>query len=51
MYLWRKDPAFEALMAEAHEDALDALEEEAERRGVDGVLEPVFPGGASGGDR
>jgi uncharacterized protein YbjQ (UPF0145 family) len=43
--LWREDPAFEALMAEAHEDALDQLEEEARRRGADGVLEPVYQGG------
>jgi uncharacterized protein YbjQ (UPF0145 family) len=45
VYLWRTDPAFEALMSEAHEDALDLLEEEARRRGADGVLEPVFQGG------
>jgi hypothetical protein len=36
---------FKALFDEAHEDALDALEEEARRRAVDGVLEPVYQGG------
>jgi uncharacterized protein YbjQ (UPF0145 family) len=43
--IWREEPAFEALMAEAHEDALDLLEEEVRRRGHDGVVEPVFQGG------
>jgi uncharacterized protein YbjQ (UPF0145 family) len=43
---WRHaDPAFVDLMADAHENALDLLEEEARRRGHDGVVEPVFQGG------
>lgn len=41
----RENPAFCELMAEAHEDALDEMEEEARRRGHDGVLEPVFQAG------
>jgi hypothetical protein len=46
IYDWLKvDEPFKGLYAEAHEDALDALEEEARRRAVDGVLEPVFQGG------
>lgn len=45
-YNWlEQDEQFQKLYAEAHEDALDLLEEEARRRGVDGVLEPVFQGG------
>ena len=43
---WRRnDPAFVDLMTNAHEDAMDLLEEEARRRGYDGVLEPVYQGG------
>jgi uncharacterized protein YbjQ (UPF0145 family) len=46
VYDWREDdPAFVQLMADAHEDAMDLLEEEARRRGHDGVIEPVFQGG------
>ena len=46
VYSWRdEDPCFAQKMAEAHEDALDQLEEEARRRAADGVLEPVFQGG------
>ena len=32
-------------MTNAHEDAMDPLEEEARRGGHDGVLEPVYQGG------
>ena len=43
IYNWKeKDPEFLALFSEAHECALDALEFEARRRAVEGVLEPVF---------
>ena len=43
---WRRDdPAFVDLMTNAHEDAMDLLEEEARRRGHDGVVEPVYQGG------
>ena len=43
---WRQSfPAFAKLYADAHEDALDRLEEEARRRAVDGVLEPVVSAG------
>ena len=46
VYDWLKqDEAFERLHAEALEDALDALEEEARRRAVDGILKPVYQGG------
>ena len=39
------DPKFEALYNDAHENALDILEEEARRRAVDGWAEPVYQGG------
>ena len=43
---WRKDdPAFVGLMTDAHEAAMDLLEEEARRRWHDGVVGPVFQGG------
>jgi hypothetical protein len=43
---WRRDdPAFVDLMTNAHEDAMDLLEEETRRRGHDGVVEPVYQGG------
>lgn len=46
VYTWlESDIHFKRLFDEAHEDALDALEEEARRRAVDGVLEPVYQGG------
>lgn len=46
IYSWLKDdPRFKELFDQAAEDALDTMEEEARRRGVDGVLEPVFQGG------
>jgi hypothetical protein len=46
VYDWLKqDKAFKALYDEAYQDAIDALEEEARRRGEDGVLEPVYQGG------
>lgn len=47
VYEWRRDdPKFAALYDEAHEDALDALEEEARRRAYDGVLEPMVSAGS-----
>jgi hypothetical protein len=46
VYGWLEvDTAFKLLYDEAHADALDALEEEARRRAVDGVLKPVYQGG------
>jgi hypothetical protein len=45
VYHWLKDPAFQEIFDAAHQDALDRLEEEARRRAVDGVLEPVVSGG------
>lgn len=46
VYDWLQvDEEFKALYGQAHEDALDELEEEARRRAVDGVLEPVYQGG------
>lgn len=46
VYDWlAADATFKRLYDEAHDDALDALEEEARRRAVDGVLEPVYQGG------
>lgn len=51
VYDWlAEDPAFKALHDDAHEDALDALEEEARRRSVDGVLKPVYQSGKKVGD-
>lgn len=49
VYDWLGNEAFKRLYAEAYDDALDALEEEARRRAVDGVLEPVFQGGVKVG--
>lgn len=46
VYDWlAQDGPFKVLYDEAYEDANDAMEEEARRRGEDGVLEPVFQGG------
>jgi hypothetical protein len=45
VYHWLKDEKFSALYQEAHEDALDVIEEEARRRAVDGVLEPIVSAG------
>lgn len=46
IYDWLEvDPTFKGLYEEAHDEALDALEEEARRRAVDGVNEPVYQGG------
>jgi len=46
VYTWlEEDAAFKRLYDEAHEDAIDRLEEEARRRAHDGVLEPVYQGG------
>lgn len=40
---WRaRDPSFEARFVQAKRDAADLLEEEARRRAVEGVLDPVF---------
>lgn len=39
---WRKQPVFEAIYLQAIDDAADLLEEEARRRAVDGVDEPVY---------
>jgi AcrR family transcriptional regulator len=51
VYHWLEDDArFKELYAEAREDALDRLEEEARRRAVDGVLEPVYQGGRKVGE-
>lgn len=50
VYDWlAEDDAFKALYDIAHDEALDALEEEARRRAVVGVLEPVYQGGAKVG--
>lgn len=46
VYDWRReDSKFAALYDEAHEDALDRLEEEGRRRAYEGVLEPVVSAG------
>ena len=46
LYNWRKDsPAFKAEWDQAKELGNDALEDEARRRGHDGVEEPVYQGG------
>ena len=51
VYEWLKeDEAFKQLYAEAHEDAIDLIEEEARRRGVEGMLEPVYQGGVKVGE-
>ncbi len=39
---WYADPGFERAMAEAGDEAIEHLEEEARRRAFDGVDEPVF---------
>lgn len=46
VYDWlQQDDLFKALYDEAYQDAIDAMEEEARRRGEDGVDEPVYQGG------
>lgn len=46
VYEWLSaNERFKELRDEAHQDALDRLEDEARRRAVDGWLEPVFQGG------
>lgn len=46
VYDWiEKDLAFKARFEEAREDAVDLLEDEARRRAVDGVKEPVYQNG------
>lgn len=43
VYFWAKvDKLFAVAFAEAQEEATDVCEQEARRRGVDGVLEPVY---------
>jgi hypothetical protein len=42
VYRWRQDEAFAEAMDEAADDYVDTLEKEADRRGVEGVDEPVF---------
>lgn len=45
-WLWRKrDAQFAALREQAQAMAVEALEDEARRRAIDGTLEPVFAGG------
>jgi hypothetical protein len=41
-YKWLEDPAYSAQFEDAKVDATDALEREARRRALEGVLEPVF---------
>ncbi len=41
-YLWMEDPAYRAKYEEAMDTAVDALEREARRRAIEGVVEPVF---------
>lgn len=46
VYEWlERDAVFKGLYDEAYQDANDAMEEEARRRGEDGVPEPVYQGG------
>lgn len=50
VYDWlENDPTFKELYDAALEDAVDAMEDEARRRAVDGVLKPVFQGGVKVG--
>lgn len=42
VYLWRSDPAFEVLFEHARKQAVSVLEDEAHRRAMVGVDEPVF---------
>lgn len=41
-YEWLKDKQYADAFAGAKEEASDALEQEARRRAIDGVLEPVY---------
>lgn len=41
-YRWLEDPEYVAAFEEAHKQACDAIDQEIYRRGVTGVLEPVF---------
>jgi len=41
-YLWMKDPEYAEAFAQAEQQACDRLEQEARRRAVEGVEEPVF---------
>lgn len=46
IFLWReKDKAFDAACIEAHQSGIDLMEDEALRRAVVGVNEPVYQGG------
>lgn len=48
---WRRaDPEFAAAVEQAMEEGTDRLEEEAIRRGRDGVVKPVFQGGEQVGE-
>lgn len=48
-YRWLKnDEGYKAKFADAHEQACESLEEEARRRAVSGVEEPVFGSGGQG---
>lgn len=50
VYAWQEhDPAFLLTYRQAELEAVDALELEAHRRAVTGVLEPVYQGGAKVG--
>jgi hypothetical protein len=42
IYEWRNDPAFEELFEHARKQAVSVLEDEAHRRAMVGVDEPVF---------
>lgn len=44
-YHWLEDPAFAQRVADAKEEAADALEAEARRRAHDGTSKPVYQGG------
>lgn len=51
LWAWRQsDNAFEAQVLEAIEAGVDALEDEARRRAVEGTLRPVFHGGQQVGE-
>lgn len=49
-YEWMKDEDYQRAFADAHEEAGDYLEQEARRRAVDGVDEPVFYKGKKCGE-
>jgi hypothetical protein len=50
-YKWlREDPQYAAEFAEANEEFIEKLEEEADRRAVDGTIRPVFYQGSQCGE-